>query len=502
MKKFFTNKIQSTEASWPDYLLEVADVFSRFDGMPYDRAAITQEFQNISSRGPYVLRDSSDFRDEYSAYASFLGLAHVVRDGACWVTRLTEAARMYLCSTEPDPEAFCRVQLSLLQYPAGQGVVYSSEGRPMKVQDNVLNDTVREVTAGVRLVPLRVILKAILALVDRGQNPSEVILDFSTIYRIFNTPAIYKARTPSNSDLLRVIDDPIGRSDVAGKTLRDFKRNFHILEQTGLLRRTDDKKALKLQLGSNGRSAEQTLKICRAIAKIETFYEGFGKCLSSNNLRESVRDKILSLEWGTYFDGGNLPLSVLREVAGTGECTVDVTELPLEDPALPLLPDFPPLSAYNPSPTNPRPAPLIGLEAPTNPEQRRVLREKANRSHARILQLLASTAKAEGIEPRDNLYVDLYLDLVPVIIEVKSCNSENMLSQIRRGVSQLYEYRYRSRNPDALLCLALEQEPSGQDHWLVSYLLEDRNIYPLWLIGDVTLDGPPQSRDTLRFLFP
>ena len=81
IKKFFTNKIQSTEASWPDYLLEVADVFSRFDGSPYDRNSITEEFENISDRGPYVVRDPSDFRDEYSAYASFLGLAYVTYDG-------------------------------------------------------------------------------------------------------------------------------------------------------------------------------------------------------------------------------------------------------------------------------------------------------------------------------------------------------------------------------------------------------------------------------------
>ena len=502
IKKFFTNKIQSTEASWPDYLLEVADVFSRFDGTPYDRDAITEEFQNISDRGPYVLRDPSDFRDEYSAYASFLGLAYVARDGADWVTRLTEASRMYLCSTEPDPEAFCRIQLSLFQYPAGQGVRYSSEGRPSAVQANVLNDTVREVEADVRLVPLRVILRAILALVDRGQDPAEITLNFSTIYRIFNTPAIFQDPTPSNSSLLSAIDDSSGQSGVSGANLGHFKRNFHILEQTGLLRRTADRNALQLQLENNGNSVGHSLRMCRAIAKLETFYDGFEECANSAGLRQSVRDKILSLEWGAFFDGGNLPVNVLSEVAGTQGRAGDMTDYPLDSVHTSSLPDFPPLVVYNPTSTNPRPAPLIGLEAPGNPEQRRVLREKANRSHARIVQLLASTARAGGLEPRDNLYIDLYLGTVPLIIEVKSCNAENMLSQVRRGISQLYEYRYRSGIHDARLCLALEQEPSGQDHWLVSYLLEDRDIYPLWLVGDVTLDGPPQTRDALRFLFP
>ena len=502
IKKFFTNKIQSTEINWPDYLLEVADVFSRFDDTPYDRDAITEEFQNISDRGPYVLRDPSDFRDEYSAYASFLGLAYVARDGAYWVTRLTEAARMFLSSTEPDPGAFCRIQLSLFQYPAGQGVRYSSEGRPSGVQANVLNDTVLEVGSGVHLVPLRVILRAILALVDRGQDPAEITLSFSTIQRMFNTPAIFRDPAPSSSSLLDVIDNSIDQIGVPRANLGYFKRNFHILEQTGLLRRTADRNAFQLQLANNDNAVRHSLRMCRAIAGLETFYDGFEGCANSANLRQSVRDKILSLEWGAYFDGGNLPVNVLNEVAGTQGRADDMMGSPFDDPHTSSLPDFPPLVIYNPTSANPRPAPLIGLEVPGNQEQSRVLREKANRSHARIVQLLASTARAGGLEPCDNLYVDLYLGAVPLIIEVKSCNAENMLSQVRRGISQLYEYRYRSGIPDALLCLALEQEPSGQEHWLVSYLLEDRDIYPLWLAGDVTLDGPPQTKDTLRFLFP
>ena len=502
IRKFFTNKIQSTEASWPDYLLEVADVFSKFDGIQYDRDAITEEFQNISDRGPYVTRDPSDFRDEYSAYSSFLGLAYVANDGADWVTRLTEAARTYLCSIEPDPEAFCRIQLSLFQYPAGLGVRYSREGHPSGVQANALNDTVREVGTGVRLVPLRVILRAILALVDRGQDPAEITLNFSTIHRMFNTPAIFQNPTPSSTSLLGVIDDSIDQKGVPGASLGYFKRNFHILEQTGLLRRTADKKALQLQLGNDDNSAMQSLRMCRAIAELETFYDGFEACADSASPRQSVRDTILRLEWGAYFDGGNLPVRVLNKVAGSPGSVGDWTDSPFDNTHTSTVPDFPPLLIYNPTPANPRPAPLIGFEAPANPEQRRVLSEKANRSHARIVQLMASTARAGDLEPHENLYVDLFLPEVPLIIEVKSCNEENMLSQIRRGISQLYEYRYRSGIPEALLCLALEQEPSGRENWLVSYLLEDRGIYPLWLAGDVTLDGPPQTKGALGFLFP
>ena len=502
IKKFFTNKIQSTEASWLAYLLEVAGVFSKFDGMPYDRNAITEEFENISDRGPYTVRDPSDYRDEYSAYASFLGIAYVKKEGGNWVTRLTDAARNYLCSTEPDPEAFCRVQLSLFQYPAGLGISYSVEGMPLGVRTNALDDIEREVASGVRLVPLRVILRALLALVDRGQDPYEVKLPFSVILRMFNTPEIFQTPTPSNESLLEVIDGSIGQPGIPGTNLGYFKRNFHILEQTGLLRRTADKNALQLQLGNSAQSAEQALRMSRAVAGAEAFYYGFEKCAKSDNLRQCVKDTITSLEWGAYFDGGNLSANLLKEMTGIPSPGSDAEVSAFDFPHAPQLPDFPDLTPYNPTSSNPRPVALIGLDTPANPEQTRVLREKANRAHARIVQLLSSIAKAGGRQSTDNLYIDLCLNEVPLIVEVKSCNEANMLSQVRRGLSQLYEYRFRSGMNDALLCLALEQEPSGHQHWLVRYLLEDRGIYPAWVVGDVTLDGPPQTKSALPFLFP
>ena len=381
-------------------------------------------------------------------------------------------------------------------------MTYSRDGRPRGVQGNILDDTVREVASTVRLVPLRVIIKAILALIERGQDPWEIVLDFSTIQRMFNTPAIFQNPTPPAASLLDVIDASVGQPGLPGTNLGYFKRNFHILEQTGLLRRTADRNAIQLQLGNGDQSAEHVLRMCRAIAESETFYRGFEGCADSSNLRGCVRDSVISLEWGAYFDGGNLPVNILNQLTGISIYGSAITAPPPDtfDPSR--LPNFPPLVIHNPTSANPRPAPLVGLGTPADPEQTRVLREKANRSHARIVQLLSSTARAAGFDPTDNLYIDLcFLDALS-IVEVKSCNEENMLSQVRSGVSQLYEYRFRSGLQDAILCLALEQEPSGPHQWLVGYLLEDRGIYPLWVIGDVTLDGPPETKGTLPFLFP
>ena len=44
VKKFFTNKIESSRPEWGDYLLEIADIFSMFDGEELDRELLADRF--------------------------------------------------------------------------------------------------------------------------------------------------------------------------------------------------------------------------------------------------------------------------------------------------------------------------------------------------------------------------------------------------------------------------------------------------------------------------
>ena len=74
IKKFFSNKIESSRENWGDYLLEIADIFSMFDGEELDRELLAERFSTISGRSPYALRDASNFRDEFGAYGTYLGL--------------------------------------------------------------------------------------------------------------------------------------------------------------------------------------------------------------------------------------------------------------------------------------------------------------------------------------------------------------------------------------------------------------------------------------------
>lgn len=70
-----------------------------------------------------------------------------------------------------------------------------------------------------------------------------------------------------------------------------------------------------------------------------------------------------------------------------------------------------------------------------------------------------------------------------MIVEVKSCTEYNIHSQVRKGVSQLLEYRYLYADELTAplhLALAIEAEPGPATSWLVSYL-ETLGITVAWL---------------------
>jgi len=73
--------------------------------------------------------------------------------------------------------------------------------------------------------------------------------------------------------------------------------------------------------------------------------------------------------------------------------------------------------------------------------------EKSNNAHKAILNKLHDFLDARGYKTSENVQVDLFANVKGQewIFEVKSTNDDNFLSQVRHGISQLYEYRYRYR---------------------------------------------------------
>jgi len=119
--------------------------------------------------------------------------------------------------------------------------------------------------------------------------------------------------------------------------------------------------------------------------------------------------------------------------------------------------------------------------------------DRANTDHQRTLAILTRTLEAQGFTIEHSRLVDAYTNLKsgPAIFEVKSIHARNELSQCRKALSQLYEYRYLHGVPDASLWLVLSSPPYTE--WIAGYLQTDRNIEVLWVTGD-QVHGPSRDR--------
>ena len=110
--------------------------------------------------------------------------------------------------------------------------------------------------------------------------------------------------------------------------------------------------------------------------------------------------------------------------------------------------------------------------------------ERANQIHWNLVEAKATYLNKLGFEIDDNQLIDLFSenDDDRVIYEMKSINktAENTVSQVRKAVSQLYEYRYVYNYQNARLCIVTNSELSGQYKWISDYLSKDRSIAYEW----------------------
>lgn len=108
-------------------------------------------------------------------------------------------------------------------------------------------------------------------------------------------------------------------------------------------------------------------------------------------------------------------------------------------------------------------------------EVNHVAHERASRAHQVLERLMAEAAESKGYEPRQNDNIDMYFETPAgtVLAEMKSCHKNNLHSQIRRGVSQLLEYRYFYREllgENVRPVLVIEMAPPSDKLWLLEFL--------------------------------
>ncbi|MFL7904322.1 hypothetical protein ACJ41P_24545 [Azospirillum argentinense] len=127
-------------------------------------------------------------------------------------------------------------------------------------------------------------------------------------------------------------------------------------------------------------------------------------------------------------------------------------------------------------------------------EYDRVKTERANAEHSRVVLALIRYLEACGW--RAEAEVD-WIDVlgahggVESIFEVKSITDDNETAQIRAGVAQLLEYRWRTGRPSASLWLVLSRRPVQE--WIGGYL-KSVGIGLLWFTADGRAGGPELKR--------
>jgi len=127
--------------------------------------------------------------------------------------------------------------------------------------------------------------------------------------------------------------------------------------------------------------------------------------------------------------------------------------------------------------------------------------DRADNAHRRLVNLVANRIRNINSIPRYNQLIDLAtrVDETDYIFEMKSITDANSKSQVRNGLSQLYEYSYLQNLPDASLVLVIERPMPVDTRWMVEYMEANRNIQVIW-DGDDNYMAPDKSRETLPFL--
>ncbi len=128
-------------------------------------------------------------------------------------------------------------------------------------------------------------------------------------------------------------------------------------------------------------------------------------------------------------------------------------------------------------------------------------RERAANSHQMLIDLVASRLRDARAIPKANRYIDLAAKVSGenFLFEMKSTTDTNVQAQVRRGLSQLYEYRYLQKIEPAKLVLVLENPLPRPLSWIEPFLRADRNILLVW-DGNNRLYCSDEARRELPFL--
>ncbi|TAH33388.1 MAG: hypothetical protein EYC62_06880 [Alphaproteobacteria bacterium] len=497
----FSHKIHSSGEDWPDKLAEIAAIFGEFDGQLYDREAFEARLQKISPRASYLASngrmDVSKFRDEISAYPAYLGLYFLEQSAYGWIVRLGATTKKFLLREDPDVASFLRLQLPLFQYPNAMGAAYTGSTNRLRLQANTRDRTLEFISKKIHISPVRLIsmgLKADTHL--RNCSILEAAISYDEIFGLANSPDINKDALPkiekviSNLQLARA-----GQLEIPER----YESRFHTLKHTEMY---DTRNSLiRLRRAVNDADALQLVKRFEAICSIDAQFNAFDHCRNS----QEIENVIASGEWGRYFDGVKiLPAEIVEILVNDAafEPGWAAAQGPTSQPGTATAEIYPLKERTG------RPAavkPYDRKREMADPELTKIKRQRRNLAHKELIDKMDGWLRSIGATPKENDHIDLFAKIPndgSFIFEIKS-GGDSLLEQIRKGLSQLYEYQYRYKsliNDDHVsLCLVLPGDPRSIP-WITEYLCKDRGINICWFEEDGKLMWPELCSPEMKFL--
>ncbi len=128
-------------------------------------------------------------------------------------------------------------------------------------------------------------------------------------------------------------------------------------------------------------------------------------------------------------------------------------------------------------------------------------KERAEKAHQMLTDIVADKIWGAGAIPKNNPIVDLAATVKgdDFLFEMKSTTDKNIHGQVRRAISQLYEYRYLQQIPTAKLVVVIENPPPDEKKWLVDYVVKDRELLIAWDGDGKTFALPDGNTQGTRF---
>lgn len=463
---FFSHKIHASEDLWADQLCSFAHIFAQYDNQEYRRDELASEFGG-SARRWSPKRQDAYYRDVVTAYPTFLGICHFLYENDRWIVRMTETAKKFLLGEAPDTAAFLRLQLPLLQHPLiSSGIMHNSSGPRVQGATRLAKE--RLLHAGAVVSPVRLLVAALSAdcLLRNSGDIFTAAVAYDEWYALANDQSLFKTVCPETSAVAAVLGT-IRKSNLQ----KQGEHRFNLLEQTEMFQL----QSRKIMLRSPSSDAERSV-----------LSEQFDAIGSIHSKFDFVEDDLSSPEalarWADYFDAIKiLPPTITDCLGGLSSSwqPVHTTTATQQKVALsaPLRKFDGQTRPYTSTTENSQD--ISGSSKTSNPELTRIKQERRNMIHGSMVDRLCAWLEDNiKAEVGDSAHIDLWASLPDgrnVIFEIKS-GGPSMHEQLRKGLSQLYEYRYRYRDALSAPSLYLVLPEELPHEWLSDYLCTDREI--------------------------